>query len=139
MRFSPPDRLSGLLARYESSSPTMDRAAEASGAILSDCTPQFVGAKESSSMTSSANSCCSGYWNTRPTALRMSRIFGLFSTTCIPSTDTVPESGNRMPLRCWASVDLPLPVCPTIESHSPLPHWSDTSSRARVSSGVPGW
>ncbi len=33
--------------------------------------------------------------------------------------EDLPLHGRRMPFRCWARVDLPLPVWPTTENHVP--------------------
>ena len=41
------------------------------------------------------------------------------SAVSMPSTNTLPSVGKSNALRCFASVDLPLPLCPTTATNSP--------------------
>ena len=75
----------------------------------------------------------SGFWNTKPTALRMSDSVSLLTGTS--PMRTLPRVGVRMPLRCISSVDLPAPFAPTIATDSPWPISNETLLRAGVPSG----
>ena len=85
-RFWPPESSSGL--RSKSSSPTpVRRAASRTRSSISP-SPSFMlrGPKEMSLYTVSSKSWYSGYWKTRPTLKRTSRVASLLAKMSSPST-----------------------------------------------------
>ena len=54
----------------------------------------------------------------------------------IPSTSTVPASGSRMALKCFARVLLPQPLAPSTATNSPLSTATLAPSTAQGASGA---
>jgi len=77
---------------------------------------KFLGPNATSLSTLSSNNCDSGNWKTKPTCCLNSRRCLSFVLWVISLLSKVilPFVGFNSPLKCWMSVDLPLPVWPTI-------------------------
>jgi hypothetical protein len=64
-----------------------------------------------------------GFWKTMPRLV-------CGRSTAVPAIVTVPDVGDSSPAMIMASVDLPQPEGPTMETNSPLPTVNDTPSSA---------
>ena len=99
--------------------------------ISSVGTPIFSGPKPTSSSTTLAIIWLSGFWKTIP-AVFLTGITFFSSDTSIPSTHIVPSPGERSAFICFARVDLPEPLCPSIAINCPSFISRSTLSRAVV-------
>ena len=115
--FWPPDKWFGESLRLFSIF-TILRASFTLFHISSVGTPIFSGPNPTSSSTTFATSWLSGFWNTIPVHCLILKILSS-SAVFIPSTHKVPSVGHIRAFRCFASVDLPQPLCPTIDINSP--------------------
>ena len=103
--------------------------------MTSRASPRFSGPNATSSSTEVATIWSSGCWKTIPTCSRSSRIRDS-SLVAIPSTETVPLCGSRIPLDRRASVDLPEPFAPENRDLVPGATDSVTPASARTPSGA---
>ena len=132
----PPESSNGLFSASSSKeSPTRSSELRTSASTSSPESPRLRGPKATSLYTVSANSWCSGYWNTTPIDPRTFDS-APFEAMSVPSMSTRPEVGFKMPFMCWMSVDLPLPVCPATPRNSPRRTCSETSRTAHRLSGL---
>ena len=97
----------------------------------------FFGPKAMSLYTVSSKSWYSGYWKTRPTLKRTSRVASLLAKMSCPSQYTVPLVGASRPFRCCMKVLLPEPVWPMTATSSPGRNSTFTPCTAVFSNGVP--
>ena len=137
-RFWPPDSSKGLRWRMLSSRPVKAAASFTRRSISASSRPMFSGPKAMSLAQVSSKSWYSGYWNTSPTRKRKDRRSLPSAHISLPSTMIFPEVGRLRPLKWPMRVDLPLPVEPMMPTKSPSSMEKLTSSRAAVSSGMPG-
>ena len=115
--FCPPESRETVEWRY-ASIPTACKAKSIRFPISSRGIPTFSGPNAISSSTMDATVWLSGFWNTIPTLLRISKKFFSLQAS-IPNTRTLPDWGRKSPLVSRASVDFPLPLCPKTATNSP--------------------
>ena len=129
--FCPPDNKWGPCSLY-SVILTAANAASTRCLISALGIPKFSGPKATSSSTTAATIWLSGFWNTIPTCWRIFQICAS-SRVSKPHTLICPSLGCNSTLKCLASVLLPLPLVPMIQTNSPCLMDRLTSSKARTS------
>ena len=129
--FCPPE--SAAVSRFSNPCrPTSASAADTRSRSSSVGTPKFSGPNATSFSMRLATSWSSGFWKTMPAWLRMKYTLSL-SRVSRPSTLTRPSSGASRALTCFARVDFPEPLPPSMQTNSPCDMLAPTPSSTNVS------